>query len=59
MPQVSSLQPRLIPQVMVSSTFTNLRGHRGALIEAIPRYGLHANTIENDSARWVDVLDPR
>jgi hypothetical protein len=49
----------LIPQVMVSSTFTNLRGHRGALIEAIPRYGLHANTIENDSARWVDVLDPR
>jgi len=42
---------------MVSSTFTDLKEHRAALIEAIPRHRLHANVMENDSARLVDVID--
>ena len=57
MPTPRSSQPRAIPQVMVSSTFTDLEAHRAALIELIPRYHLHANAMENDSARLVDVLE--
>lgn len=52
-----SNKPRLVPQVMVSSTFTDLKEHRGALIDAIHSHKLHANVMENDSARLVDVID--
>ncbi len=49
--------PRAIPQVMVSSTFTDLQDHRAALIKAIHEHKLHANIMENDSARLIDVID--
>ncbi|HYC91666.1 MAG TPA: DUF4062 domain-containing protein [Thermoanaerobaculia bacterium] len=42
---------------MVSSTFTDLQEHRAALIAAIHGHKLHANSMENDSARLVDVID--
>jgi hypothetical protein len=57
MPKPTSNKPRNIPQVMVSSTFTDLQEHRGALIGAIQGHKLHANVMENDSARLVDVID--
>ena len=57
MPTPRSSQPRAIPQVMVSSTFTDLEAHRAALIEAIRGYDLHAKAMENASARLVDVLE--
>lgn len=50
-------QTHSIPQVMVSSTFTDLQEHRSALIDAIHSHKLHANVMENDSARLVDVID--
>lgn len=57
MPKNISNNPRSVPQVMVSSTFTDLQEHRGALINAIHSHKLHANVMENDSARLVDVVD--
>jgi hypothetical protein len=42
---------------MVSSTFTDLQAHRAELIEALGRYKLYVNAMENDSARLLDVLD--
>jgi hypothetical protein len=42
---------------MVSSTFSDLQEHRAALIEAVHGRRLHANVMENDSARLVDVID--
>ncbi len=42
---------------MVSSTFTDLQEHRAALIDAIHAHKLHANVMENDSARLVDVIE--
>ena len=57
MPKNISRKPRSIPQVMVSSTFTDLQEHRAALIDAIHAHKLHANVMENDSARLVDVID--
>lgn len=53
----STHKPRPVPQVMVSSTFTDLQDHRAALIGAIQAHKLHANVMENDSARLVDVID--
>ncbi|HEY7766548.1 DUF4062 domain-containing protein [Longimicrobium sp.] len=50
-------EPRPVTQVMVSSTFTDLLEHRAALIDAIHQHRLHANVMENDSARLVDVID--
>ncbi|TLU58728.1 MAG: DUF4062 domain-containing protein [Chlorobium sp.] len=50
MPGHNSLQPRQVPQVMVSSTFTDLKEHRAALIEAINAHGFHPNVMEHDSA---------
>lgn len=50
-------EPRIFPPVMVSSTFTDLVEHRAALINAIHQHKLHANVMENDSARLVDVID--
>jgi len=43
--------------VTVSSTFTDLKDHRAALIKAINDYGLKPVAMENDSAKLVDVLD--
>lgn len=57
MPNSTSDQTRSVPQVMVSSTFTDLQEHRGALIDAIHAHKLHANVMENESARLVDVID--
>lgn len=41
---------------MVSSTFKDLEGHRAALIKAIHDYKLHANVMENDSAKLANVV---
>ena len=57
MPKKTSHQASPIPQVMVSSTFTDLQEHRSALIDAIHAHKLHANVMENDSARLVDVIE--
>ncbi|MBL9171938.1 MAG: DUF4062 domain-containing protein [Verrucomicrobiales bacterium] len=57
MPKTASNKPRNVPQVMVSSTFTDLQEHRAALIDSIHGHKLHANVMENDSARLVDVID--
>ena len=53
----ASHDPRRVPQVMVSSTFIDLKGHREALINAIHQNKLHANVMENDSAKLVDVIE--
>ena len=50
MPGHNSHQPRQVPQVMVSSTFTDLKEHRAALIKAIKEHGLHPNVMDHDSA---------
>lgn len=50
-------EPRLVPQVMVSSTFTDLLEHRAALINAIHQHNLKAKAMENTSAELADVID--
>jgi Domain of unknown function (DUF4062) len=58
MPQAPCSKPRSIPQVMVSSTFTDLKEHRAVLIEALNEHDLHANAMESDSAKPAgDVID--
>jgi hypothetical protein len=58
MPKAPSTKPRSIPQVMVSSTFTDLKEHRAALIRALNEHGLHPKVMEYDSAKPVgDVID--
>ena len=57
MPKTISNKPRHVPQVMVSSTFTDLQEHRAALIASIHQHKLHANVMENDSAKLADVID--
>ena len=58
MPKAPSSKPRSIPQVMVSSTFTDLKEHRDALIGALIEHGLHPNAIEFESAKPAgDVID--
>lgn len=53
-----STAPRSYPGVMVSSTFTDLKKHREALIKAIEGQYMKAVVMENDSAKPVgDVLD--
>jgi Domain of unknown function (DUF4062) len=42
---------------MVSSTFTDLKDHRAALIEALRQHDLHADVMENDGAMLLDVID--
>jgi len=49
--------PRPVPQVMVSSTYTDLKEHRAALIEAINAQGLHPRVMAHDSAGLADVID--
>lgn len=57
MPNKDTHQSLSVPQVMVSSTFTDLQEHRASLITAIHQHKLHANVMENDSARLVDVIE--
>ena len=57
MPKRNPHQPRPVPQVMVSSTFDDLKEVRGALIEAIHQHKLHANVMENDLAKLADLID--
>jgi hypothetical protein len=58
MPNESTNSPRSIPQVMVSSTFTDLKEHRAAMIEAINKHNLHAKVMEHDDAKATgDVID--
>lgn len=53
-----SQQPRAVPQVMVSSTFNDLREHRAAMIQAIHDHKLHANVMEHQGAKpWLLILD--
>ena len=58
MPNNISHQPRAAPQVMVSSTFLDLKEHRAAMIQAIHKHKLHANVMEHDDAKPShDVID--
>jgi hypothetical protein len=58
MPKAPSTKPRSIQQAMVSSTFTDLKEHRVALIKALNEHGLHPKVMEDDSAKPVgDVID--
>ncbi|MGD0388436.1 MAG: DUF4062 domain-containing protein [Tepidisphaeraceae bacterium] len=49
--------PRHYLGVTVSSTFTDLKEHRAALIKAIKAHGLTDVAMENDFAKLVDVID--
>ncbi len=42
---------------MISSTFTDLKKHRAALIDALSGQGLFAEAMENDAARMIDVVE--
>ncbi|MBL8179060.1 MAG: DUF4062 domain-containing protein [Bryobacterales bacterium] len=58
MPNASSYSPRLYSGVMVSSTFTDLKEHRAALIKAIEGQALKAVAMENDAAKpWGDLIE--
>jgi tetratricopeptide (TPR) repeat protein len=58
MPNGKNPPPRRYLGVMVSSTFTDLKQHRAALIKAINGQGLKHNAMEDDSAKPdVDVID--
>jgi hypothetical protein len=58
MPNNISHQPRPVPQVMVSSTFNDLKEHRAAIIQAINKHKLHPNVMEHDDAKLShDVID--
>ncbi len=45
--------PRQFPGVMLSSTFTDLKEHRAAMIQAIKGQGLTDVAMENDTAKTV------
>jgi hypothetical protein len=49
--------PRHYLGITVSSTFTDLKDHRAALIKAIKAHGLTDLAMENDSAKDMDVID--
>lgn len=57
MPNKPTHQALSVPQVMVSSTFTDLQEHRAALFDSLHSHKLHANVMENDSARLVDIIE--
>lgn len=51
-------EPKTYRAIMVSSTFTDLEAHRREVIEAIHRFGFHANVMEYSGARSdADVID--
>lgn len=52
------VEPKLYSAIMVSSTFTDLEAHRREVIDAIHRFGFHANAMEYSGARSdSDVID--
>ena len=52
------VEPKLYRAIMVSSTFTDLEAHRREVIDAIHRFGFHANVMEYSGARSdADVID--
>ena len=52
------VEPKLYCAIMVSSTFTDLEAHRREVIDAIHRFGFHANVMEYSGARSdSDVID--
>lgn len=52
------VEPKLYRAIMVSSTFTDLEAHRREVIEAIHRFGFHANVMEYSGARSdADVIE--
>ncbi|NQV26909.1 MAG: DUF4062 domain-containing protein [Rhodopirellula sp.] len=53
----TSHQPHQFLGVTVSSTFTDLKEHRAALIQAINGLHLHPVVMENDAAKPVDVIE--
>jgi len=58
MPNDNNPTPRLYHGVMISSTFTDLKKHRAALIKAVKGQGLTDVAMENDSAKPdLDVVD--
>jgi hypothetical protein len=58
MPDDSNPAPRSVPQVMVSSTFTDLKEHRNALIQAISKHDMHPVGMEFSDAKLAgDVVD--
>lgn len=52
-----NFEPRHFLGVAVSSTFTDLKEHRAALIKTIKSHGLTDVAMENDSAKFMDVID--
>ena len=48
--------PKLYPGVMVSSTFTDLKDHRAALLAALDAADLKSVAMEHDSARLDDII---
>jgi tetratricopeptide (TPR) repeat protein len=51
-------EPKVFRAIMVSSTFTDLEAHRREVIDAIHRFGFHANVMEYSGARSdADVID--
>ena len=58
MPNGAAPVPRLIPGIMLSSTFTDLEHHRAILIQALKGEGLTDIAMENDTAKaGVDLVD--
>ncbi len=54
----TSHTPRDVPQVMLSSTFTDLQEHRKAIIKAVMEHELHPKVMEYSGARLTgDVVD--
>lgn len=52
------VEPKLFSAIMVSSTFTDLEAHRREVIDAIHRFGFHANVMEYSGARSdADVIE--
>jgi tetratricopeptide (TPR) repeat protein len=52
------VEPKVYRAIMVSSTFTDLEAHRREVIDAIHRFGFHANVMEYSGARSdADVID--
>ena len=49
--------PRHYLGVTISSTFTDLKDHRAALIKVINAHGMTDVAMENDSAKLVDVIE--
>jgi tetratricopeptide (TPR) repeat protein len=51
-------EPKFYRAIMVSSTFTDLEAHRREVIDAIHRFGFHANVMEYSGARSdADVIE--